>query len=156
MKNILIYSIFGLSGWLIGDVIASIISGLAPTPLIQILALFAVFFAVSYAAYWITEVKGLPQWLQYKPFECRLCLTFWSLITIYTTIWLSFHCLYIGIGGIMLAILNALAMWIDQKNKTVKIENYDDFEPHDIPTSDEPINIEIKGDEIIINKSNDK
>mgnify|MGYP003446157074 FL=1 len=44
-------------------------------------------------------------------------------------------------------------MWIDQKNKTVKIENYDDFEPHDIPVDmdDEPIDIEIKDGEIIIN-----
>lgn len=89
--------------------------------LFEIITVFVIFFVVSYAAYYITEVKGLPQWLQYKPWECRLCLTFWTLITIYTTIWLSFHCLYIGIGGIILAILNAIAMWIDQRNKTIKI-----------------------------------
>lgn len=124
--------------------------------LFEFIALFIIFFAVSYAAYWITEVKGLPQWLQYKPWECRLCLTFWSLIFIYTAIWLSFQCLYIGIGGIILASMNALAMWIDQKNKTVRID-YDDFEPHDIPTDDDiPIDIEIKDDEIIINKISDK
>lgn len=121
MKNILIYGTVGLSGWLIGDVIASIISGLAPTPLIQILAIFAVFFAVSYAAYWITEVKGLPRWLDYKPWNCKLCLTFWLLIASYLTVWLSFSCLYTTIGGLILAVLNAAAMWIDQKNKTVKI-----------------------------------
>ena len=125
--------------------------------LFEIIGLFAVFFSINYAAYWVTEVNGVPQWLQYKPWECRLCLTFWSLIAVYTTFLLSFQCLYMGIGGIILASMNALAMWIDQKNNTVKIENYDDFEPHDIPTcDDEPIDIEIKDDEIIINKITDK
>ena len=82
---------------------------------------FAIFFIVNYGAYWITEVKGLPRWLQYKPWECRLCLTFWTLTFIYSAIWISFACLTIGLLGIILAIMNALAMWINQKNKTIKL-----------------------------------
>lgn len=89
--------------------------------LFEIIMMFVVFFITSYAAYYITELKGLPQWLLYKPWICRLCLTFWSLITIYTTFLLSFQCLYMGIGGIILASMNALAMYIDQRNKTIKI-----------------------------------
>ena len=92
--------------------------------LIEILTVFIIFFVVSYLSWLITEKWGLPEWLQYKPWICRLCLTFWSLIFIYSTIWLSFACLYIGIVGNILAILNALAMWIDQKQKTVKLEDY--------------------------------
>ena len=80
-----------------------------------------IFFSVNYGAYWLTEVRGLPDWLQYKPWICRLCLTFWSLMGVYIAIWVSFSCLVIGIAGILLAIMNALAMWIDQKNKTIKI-----------------------------------
>jgi hypothetical protein len=91
--------------------------------LIEILIVFTLFFAVNYLAWLITEKWGLPEWLQYKPWSCRLCLTFWSLIFIYSTIWLSFSCL-IGIVGNILAILNALAMWIDQKQKTIKLEDY--------------------------------
>ena len=91
--------------------------------LLQALAALFIFFAVNYGAYWLTEVKGLPTWLQYKPFECRKCLTFWSLMGIYITLWLSFSCLYIAIYGVLLAILNAIAMWIDQKDKTIKIED---------------------------------
>ena len=87
----------------------------------QFIIILAVFLSVSYAAYWITEAHGLPIWLDYKPFICRLCLTFWSLIAIYTAIWLSFSCLIVGMGGYILAILNAIAMWIDQKNKTIKL-----------------------------------
>lgn len=89
--------------------------------LLQALAALIIFFVVNYGAYWITEVKGLPAWLQYKPWVCRMCLTFWSLMAIYITLWLSFSCLYIAIYGILLAILNAIAMWIDQKDKTIKI-----------------------------------
>ena len=91
--------------------------------LLQALAALIIFVAVNYSAYWLTEVKGLPAWLQYKPWVCRMCLTFWSLMGIYITLWLSFSCLYIAIYGILLAILNAIAMWIDQKDKTIKIED---------------------------------
>lgn len=118
----------------------------------KIITMFVIFFAVNYAAYWITEVKGLPQWLQYKPWICRLCLTFWSLVVIYLTILLSFQCLYLGIGGIILAVMNALAMYIDQKQKTIRIEDYDDFKPYDISSDDKPLDIEINDGEIIINK----
>lgn len=89
--------------------------------LFEFILLFVIFFIINYGAYWVTEVKGLPTWLQYKPWICRLCLTFWSLISVYTAIWLSFACLYLGIGGILLTCMNALAMYIDQKNKTIKI-----------------------------------
>lgn len=89
--------------------------------LLQALAALIIFLLVNYGAYWLTEVKGLPEWLQYRPWVCRMCLTFWSLMGIYITLWLSFSCLYIAIYGILLAILNAIAMWIDQKDKTIKI-----------------------------------
>lgn len=83
--------------------------------------MMVIFFAVNYWVYWLTEVRGLPEWLQYKPWICRLCLTFWTLIFIYSAIWLSFACLTIGISGILIASMNALAMWIDQRNKTIKL-----------------------------------
>lgn len=89
--------------------------------LFEFIFVFVIFFTVSYVAYYITEKRGLPDWLQYKPWICRLCLTFWSLVFIYSAIWASFSCLYLGIIGNLLASMNALAMWIDQKNKTIKL-----------------------------------
>ena len=89
--------------------------------LFQISITFILFFIINYICWYITEQYGLPKWLQYKPWECRLCLTFWSLIAVYSTIWASFNCLIIGTVGIALAAMNALAMYIDQKNKTIKI-----------------------------------
>ena len=89
--------------------------------LFELVIMVIIFFSVNYGGYWITEVKGLPEWLQYKPFVCRMCLTFWSLMGVYIALGLSFSCLYMMVGGIILAIMNALAMWIDQRNKTIKI-----------------------------------
>lgn len=91
------------------------------TVFIQILAILAIFIPTKYLTYMITEVWGLPMWLDYKPFNCNKCLTFWALIGIYITFWLSFSCLITGVGGILLAILNAIAMWYHQKTHTVKI-----------------------------------
>lgn len=90
--------------------------------LFEFIITFVIFFTINYAAYWITEVRGLPRWLQYKPWECRLCLTFWTLIFIYSAIWISFACLTIGLCGIILASMNALAMYVDQKQKTIHLD----------------------------------
>ena len=89
--------------------------------LLQIILLPVIFVPIRWFAWWMTEVKGLPVWLDYKPFNCKLCLTFWLLIGSYLSIWASFSCLYTGVAGVILACMNALAMYIDQKNKTIKI-----------------------------------
>ena len=93
--------------------------------LFEFIIVFVIFFAVKYAAYWLTEVKGMPEWLQYKPWTCNLCLSFWTLVFTYVAIWVSFSCLIVGIFGNLLAVMNAAAMWIDQKERTVKIEDFD-------------------------------
>lgn len=89
--------------------------------ILQFAIIPVVFLAVRYMSYYITEVKGLPEWLDYKPFNCNLCLTFWSLVAIYLALWFAFGLTYTGVAGMVLAGMNALAMWIDQRNKTVKI-----------------------------------
>ena len=111
---------------------------------------FLLYFTVLIAAYYATEEMRMPEWLQFPPFHCRKCLTFWSLIISSVVLGLSFELYVMMATVIILASLTAISMHIDQKNKTVRID-YDDFEPHDIP-----IDIEIKDDEIIINKISDK
>ena len=89
--------------------------------ILQVILIFAMFILIRWFAWKVTEVWGLPEWLQYKPWNCKICLTFWSLLATYLSIGLIFNLYITLIGGISLAIMNALAMWIDQKNKTVKI-----------------------------------
>ena len=89
--------------------------------ILQVIFILAMFIVIKWFAWKVTEVWGLPEWLQYKPWNCKLCLTFWSLLVTYLSIGLIFNLYITLIGGIALAIMNALAMWIDQKNKTIKI-----------------------------------
>ena len=91
------------------------------TEMLQVILIFALFILIRYLAWKVTEEWGLPEWLQYKPWNCKLCFTFWSLLATYLSIGLIFNLYITLIGGIALAIMNALAMWIDQKNKTIKI-----------------------------------
>ena len=89
--------------------------------MLQVILIFVLFIPIRYLAWKVTEEWGLPEWLQYKPWNCKLCFTFWSLLATYLSIGLIFNLYITLIGGIALAIMNALAMWIDQRNKTVKI-----------------------------------
>ena len=89
--------------------------------LLQIILVGALFLPVKMLTYKITDEWGLPKWLDYKPFNCYLCLTFWSLLAVYLTIGLIFNLKITLFIGITIAVLNAIAMYIDQKNKTIKI-----------------------------------
>ena len=89
--------------------------------MLQVILIFALFIPIRYLAWKVTEEWGLPEWLQYKPWNCKLCFTFWSLLATYLSIGLIFNLYITLIGGIAFAIMNALAMWIDQKNKTIRL-----------------------------------
>lgn len=93
--------------------------------LIQFIAVFIIFLVVSYFTWWFTEKDNVPEFLEYKPFQCRLCLTFWLLVGIYIAIGISFKLWVVLIAGLILAILNAGAMWINQKNRTIKISDFE-------------------------------
>lgn len=87
----------------------------------QFLFALITYFVDVAVAYYLTEVKRLPTWLQFPPFDCRKCLTFWTLIGSAVVIGLSFQWYWAMGMIIILAILTAISMHIDQKNKTVKI-----------------------------------
>ena len=89
--------------------------------LFQFILTGIIFFAVGYFSWWFTEKDNVPEFLEYKPFQCRLCLTFWLLVGIYLALGISFKLWVVLIAGILLSILNAIAMYINQKNKTIKL-----------------------------------
>ena len=90
----------------------------------QILAIAVIYLFVMWWAHMQTERWGLPSFLQFRPFICKTCLSFWTLIAAYTTA-LLIGMPYTAIGGYILAILNAIAMKVDQRNKTIKIDEDD-------------------------------
>lgn len=87
----------------------------------QFIITFIIYFINLFSAYYVTEVKRLPSFLQFPPFHCRKCLTFWSGITIFTVIGVSFNLYILLITGVIFQILTAISMHIDQKNKTIVI-----------------------------------
>ena len=90
--------------------------------ILQLVLVLALFFPIKFICWKITEEWGLPMWLDYKPWNCRLCLTFWSLLACYISVGLLFSLwILMAVGG-LLTVLNAIAMWIDQRKKTVKFD----------------------------------
>lgn len=95
--------------------------------ILQIILIFTIFILDRYVVdKWVNQ-KNYPKWLDYQPLNCQMCCTFWSLIVIYLVIGLVFQWWWTMIGGMALAVLNAIAMKIDQKNKTIKVEDYDNY-----------------------------
>lgn len=94
---------------------------------LQMIAMLMIFLGTKYLTYNVTEVWGLPKWLNFKPWSCNTCLTFWSLVAIYTTLWIIGY-KWLGISGLILALLNAIAMYINQRRKTVSVDEINNTE----------------------------
>ena len=93
-----------------------------------ILLVISVFIGYT-LGYAFTETKiRLAKWkmFQFKAFECRQCLSFhiaWVSSTIISLLFGDWIMLLIGIG---FAFMLFVGLKIDQKNKTVKIEDLED------------------------------
>ena len=88
---------------------------------LEIILTFFIFFGTKYVVFWLTDKKGLPEFLNYKPYSCATCLGFWSLITLYITIFLMFKCglWYLLIAGVILTILDTIARKVDESQGTI-------------------------------------
>lgn len=91
--------------------------------LFEFVIAFIMYFVIVYGAYYATEVKRLPEWLQFPPFDCKKCLTFWSNFIAGLVVGLSFNLYITMITVMVMAILTAISMHIDQKRKTISINN---------------------------------
>ena len=89
--------------------------------LFEFVIAFIMYFVIVYGAYYVTEVKRLPEWLQFPPFDCKKCLTFWSNFIAGLVVGLSFSLYITMITVFVMAILTAISMHIDQKRKTISI-----------------------------------
>lgn len=95
---------------------------------LQIFLGVVLYFMAKYIAYYIIEKKQMfPKFLNYKPFNCVKCCTFWISIFVFST--LLFLKLYAtGIIGLMLATLDAIAQTINEKEKTISLKDYDKYD----------------------------
>ena len=93
--------------------------------ILQIILIFTIFILDRYVVdKWVNQ-ENYPAWLNYLPFNCSVCCTFWSLMVIYLVIGLVFNWWWTMIGGMILTVLNAIAMWVNQKNRTVSITDFE-------------------------------
>lgn len=91
--------------------------------ILQLLLVLALFFPMKWLCYEITEKWGLPIWLDYMPWVCRKCLSFWSLMALFIVCGLVFHLWITMAVGAILTALDTIAVIVDQRNKTIKIED---------------------------------
>lgn len=94
--------------------------------ILQTILVLIIFFPTKWLCYKITEEWMLPEWLRYEPYECRKCLSFWSLTALFLSSGLLCHLWITMAVGLILTVLDTVAVIIDQKKKTkkVKIEIY--------------------------------
>lgn len=91
--------------------------------ILQLILVLVVFFPTKWFAWKVTERWGLPTWLDYQPYSCKKCLTFWLLTVFYVTSGLLCHLWITMAVGAILTILDTIAVIVDQRNKTIKIED---------------------------------
>ena len=93
--------------------------------LLQIVLVLIIFFTIKLSTWKVTEEIGLPPFLRYEPWICFKCLSFWSLISIFLVCGLICHLWITMTVGILLTVLDTVALIIHQKNNTVSINDYE-------------------------------
>ena len=96
--------------------------------ILDIIIALLVFLATNYGAFLLFEKSSWPpKFLSYKPFSCQTCFTFWTQIGIAVALAL----VEIPIAAVILAalaVLNAIARKIDEKEKTININDFKKLE----------------------------
>lgn len=78
------------------------------------------FFLVKFMAYYVIEKKELvPDWINYKPFNCVQCCSFWTNLIL--SIAVTYFIQPWFFVWIIVTVLDAIAYWIDRKNNTENV-----------------------------------
>lgn len=88
--------------------------------ILQLCIAILVFLTVNWVGYMLTDRwENRPEWLDYRPWNCRLCLTFWLNMAA-ALFFLIMGVVWTAAGIAVLGVMNAAAMWLNQKNRTIK------------------------------------
>lgn len=90
--------------------------------IILLIVVIGIFFGTKFGIYKLIDGGHIPEWLNYKPYICEMCLGFWMLNGIYLTLAIIFN--YIFFVGNIITILDVIARYIDIKNNTIKSDEY--------------------------------
>lgn len=93
----------------------------------QITAALLIYFGVMVIAQELFESeKWPPKFLNFKPFSCQTCFTFWTHLFAFGCFWLISEWNLTLVIGVMLTILTAIAKKVDEHNNTISIDEYND------------------------------
>lgn len=81
--------------------------------IVIITSLVILFFAVKWLAFLIVQNIELPVWLDYQPYNCPSCLSFWLNIGI--SCCLTLLITKLSIIYVIITILDGIAMLIDKR-----------------------------------------
>ena len=91
--------------------------------MVFLLALISIFnfFVIKILSWFFIDIKEItPEWLNYKPFNCSFCFSFWTNITLsILSTWLISPYLFVWIS---ITALDAVAYIVDRYENTEKIE----------------------------------
>lgn len=90
----------------------------------EIILTFILFFLIKALVFYFTDNRGLPEFLKYKPYICYKCCSFWTLLTIYSTIFYISNCnwWFMMIVGTLITVLDTVALTVDENNNIVTID----------------------------------
>lgn len=90
------------------------------TRLILVVLFWIIYFVITFAAYYISEKMIKPfNYFDIKPFNCRICLTFWGLLIGYISFSFIYFNWFFLISGILVTLMTTIALWYTQKEKTI-------------------------------------
>lgn len=95
--------------------------------IVKVLITTILFLFLEYIAYQMTEKWTLPEWLNHKPFNCRICCQFWLNIFACTAFMIATHWIVPCIFWYILTILETIALKIAENNNYIdEFEEYED------------------------------
>lgn len=93
------------------------------TLILQLIIFWVLYFTGLYIGYIVPEKLVRPfGLLDFYPFECRRCCTFWSLSALYTTMLSFFFNWVILTMAVIVTFGTAIGMWKTQKERTIDID----------------------------------
>lgn len=91
------------------------------------------FLLIEMGVYQLTEkhYDKIPAFLQHKPFNCRTCCQFWANIFACAVFWFVSHWTFACTVWLVLAILETIALKIEEGNRYIDDEFYNEDEDED-------------------------
>lgn len=92
----------------------------------QIISALFIYFGILAIAEELFESETWPPtFLAFKPFSCKVCFTFWSQLFAFGCFWLISRWDVTLVIGVLLTVLTGIAKKVDEKNKSVNLDDYD-------------------------------